>query len=160
MALTYTEPTDISLLDPQRLAAHLQHTLEAALPGLHSISEEAASVPREPGKWSRKQILGHLIDSAMNNHQRFVRLQLEPTLHLPGYQQEGWVAVQHYSERSWSGLITLWSTLNQHIVHVLAYMQRDALGHVWKWDEGDVTLGFIAEDYIAHIEHHLRQIFS
>lgn len=160
MALRYTEPTDISLLNPQKLAADLRNTLESALPRLREISEEAAGAPREPGKWSRKQILGHLIDSAMNNQQRFVRLQLEPTLHLPGYEQEGWVAVQRYNERNWNDLISLWTAVNQHIAHEMAHIQQDALAHIWKRETEDLTLGFIAEDYIAHIEHHLRQIFS
>lgn len=63
---------------------------------LRAIDEKDASLRPGPGKWSKKEILGHLIDSAANNHQRFVRLQLAQRLELPGYEQEGWVSVQHY----------------------------------------------------------------
>src|SRR5581483_11097823 len=76
-----------------------------------------ADAGRSPGrdKWSRKQILGHLIDSAANNHQRFIRMQLTPDLRFPGYEQNDWVRLNHYAKRPWKELVTLWAAYNRHL---------------------------------------------
>ena len=89
------------------LAQDLQQTIDAAFPKLRAISDTAAAEPRAPGKWSRKQIIGHLIDSASNNHQRFVRAQPTASLRFPPYEQNHWVASQHYNDRPWSELVAL-----------------------------------------------------
>lgn len=160
MALRYTEPTPAALLDPQQLATHLLDVVTAAERRLRPITEQAATEPTTIGKWSPKQVLGHLLDSAANNWQRFVRLQLQASIDLPGYEQDGWVRVQHYHERPWQELIAVWVALNHHLAHVIAHTERSALANVWRFGSDDLTLGFIIEDYIAHIEHHLRQISS
>ncbi|PYQ41688.1 MAG: hypothetical protein DMF77_15140 [Acidobacteria bacterium] len=91
-----------------RVAEDLARTIEAELPRLSAIPDARAAEPITAGKWSRKQVLGHLIDSAANNHQRFVRGQLGPSLAFPGYEQDKWVAAQAYQQRSWADLVALW----------------------------------------------------
>ena len=126
---------------------------------LRSIDEQTASMRRAPGKWSKKEILGHLIDSAVNNHQRFVRLQLSPRLELPGYDQEGWVRVQHYQDRRWDEIVSLWHTYNVHLAEVIRYADSKMLLNTWRAPDGqEVTLEFIMRDYIVHMQHHLEQI--
>ena len=129
-----------------------------ALPHLSAISDEAASTKPAPDKWSKKEILGHLIDSAANNHQRFVRLQLQPEINLPGYDQDDWVRLNHYQQRTWNEIVTLWSAYNRHLASVIESLDDSALGHVWHSPDGDVTLEFIASDYVRHLKHHLAQI--
>ena len=142
-------------------AARLLHELSVAEPLLRAISDSQASKPRAPGKWSRKQILGHLIDSAANNHQRFVRGQAAPALHLPGYAQEHWVASQRYDECGWEDLIGLWCAYNRHLVHVIAQIPEDKRNVPCEIGENPpVTLGHIACDYVGHLQHHLAQIFQ
>jgi len=155
---TYTQPTDVMLLQPENLADDLAQVLDSALPRLRQITDLESQQPREPGKWSPRQIIGHLIDSACNNHQRFVRLQIDREMHLPGYKQTEWVAVQHYAERPWKDLLNLWEGLNRHLVHVIAHTQKSHLAHEWITPDGAWTLGFLIEDYIAHMGHHLLQI--
>src|SRR4029077_10226718 len=89
------------------IAAELDQILEGAATRLPGVSDEAASRRPAPGKWSKKEILGHLIDSAANNHQRFIRLQMEDQLVFPGYRQNDWVELQHYSDRAWGDLVEL-----------------------------------------------------
>ena len=126
---------------------------------LRSIDEQTASMRRAPGKWSKKEILGHLIDSAANNHQRFVRLQLSPRLELPGYDQEGWVRVQHYQDRPWDEIVTLWHTYNLHLAEVIRHADSNMLLNTWRAPDGqEVTMEFIMRDYIVHMRHHLEQI--
>ena len=126
---------------------------------LREIDEATASVRPEPGKWSNKEILGHLIDSAANNHQRFVRLQLMPRLELPGYEQDGWVSVQHYQDRPWKELVDLWQVYNTHLAAVIRHVDPKALRNTWRAPDGkDVDLEFIIRDYLVHMQHHLDQI--
>lgn len=111
-----------------------------------------------PGKWSRKQILGHLIDSAANNHQRFIRLQLEPELHFPGYQQNEWVDGNYYASRPWAELVVFWASYNRHLAHVIEHLDPAALPHVWDSGNHRYTLEYVATDYLVHLRHHLAQI--
>ena len=85
-------------------ANRLARILESVPPRLSNISDADAAHRTAPGRWSKKEILGHLIDSAGNNHQRFVRAQFVPVLAFPNYEQEGWVAAQSYATESWPDL--------------------------------------------------------
>ena len=144
-----------------RLARDLAATVDAELPKLAAIGEERAGLPISAGKWSRKQVIGHLIDSAFNNEQRFVRAQLAPSLSLPGYAQEEWVATQAYQQRPWAELLTLWTALNRHLAHVVAHIDPKALETPCTIGTGaPVTLRFIAEDYVRHLRHHLAQVLG
>ena len=136
----------------------LGRVVAAALPKLRAISEADASVKPAPEKWSKKEILGHLIDSAANNHQRFIRLQAAREVTLPGYEQDDWVRLNAYQQRPWADLISLWTAYNLHLAAVIQAMDDNALNHVWHHPNADYTLRFIAEDYVTHLEHHLRQI--
>jgi hypothetical protein len=142
-------------------AGRLQHVLETAPARLVDISEEDAGRAPASGGWSKKQILGHLIDSAGNNHQRFVRAQLAPHWDCPGYQQEGWVATQSYASEAWPDLVNLWLLFNRHLLHIMRHTPAGHLPHTCSIAGREpVTLGFVMEDYVRHLEHHLAQIFE
>lgn len=137
----------------------LRETIDTVLPVLRAIDDHAASAPRSPGKWSRKQILGHLIDSASNNHQRFVRAQEGGELLSPGYHQDHWVNVQGYHAAHWTDLITLWSAYNGHLVRVIAGISEQAAEvRCSIGTDAPVTLAFLVGDYVDHLWHHLAQI--
>ena len=143
------------------LANRLEQTLAAAHPQLAALTEEAASARSAQGAWSKKEELGHLIDSAANNHQRFVRLQNEALLVLPGYAQEEWNRVQHYQERTWTDLIELWFAYNRHLAHVIRHADPSRTDNCWRSPkDGDLTLGFIMADYLSHLNHHLSHILG
>jgi DinB superfamily len=126
---------------------------------LHRIDEATASKRPVPGKWSKKEILGHLIDSAANNHQRFVRLQLYPRIDLPGYDGDEWVRVQAYQDQSWPEIIELWRRYNTQLASVIRNVKPEALRHVWHTPDGKaLDLEFIIRDYVVHLQHHLDQI--
>ena len=141
------------------VARDLQQTIDAALPKLRAISEGAASEPRAPGKWSRKEIIGHLIDSASNNHQRFIRAQETRKLVFPPYEQNHWSASQHCNDRAWADLVTLWHAYNAHLAHVIAYIPDEHLSAECVIEETHpVTLEFLVADYVRHLKHHLKQV--
>jgi hypothetical protein len=141
------------------LAANLLQTVEHAVPKLRAISEPQAGRPRAAGKWTPKQILGHLIDSASNNHQRFVRAQQGATLTFPGYAQDHWVACQHYGDRPWLDLVTFWHAYNVHLAHVISSLPEEKRGVPCIIESASpVPLGLLVFDYGEHLRHHLGQI--
>jgi len=126
---------------------------------LLQFSEPDSAGPLRPGGWSRKQVVGHLIDSASNNHQRFVRAALQGSLEFPGYDQDGCVQVAAIQEMSWPYLIALWASYNRYLAHVIAHLPEDALEAQCRiGDSQPVTLRFLAEDYLRHLVHHLNQM--
>lgn len=143
----------------RKCAESLLAIIEASLPKLEAIGVAESAQPRAPGKWSRREILGHLIDSAANNHHRFVRGQQTVRLEFPPYAQDDWVALQHYNERPWPELVSLWDLYNRHLAHVMAYCTAEALDTpcVIEYDE-PVSLHWLMTDYLDHLNHHLEQI--
>ena len=134
------------------IVAHVHATFQG-----HRDDETAA--PLKPGGWSRKQVLGHLIDSASNNHQRFVRLMLYDAVDFPGYDQAEWVAVQAYQQRPWSELLSLWAAYNEQIAHIMTIVPEHALTRRCRIGGGEaVTLQFLMRDYVRHLEHHIRTL--
>jgi hypothetical protein len=97
----------------------LRQVVAEARSRLEAFTDAAAVLPRAPGKWSRKQIIGHLIDSASVNHERFVRAQFTQDLICPPYDQDAWVAAQQYHAASWTELIALFTQLNLHLANVM-----------------------------------------
>ncbi len=128
-------------------------------PFLQTVSDEQASRKPAPESWSAKEILGHLIDSGVNNHARFVRASAEDGLSLPGYDQQAWVSVGGWQQRDWADLLALWQAYQLQLAHVIARLSADALAHRLSIGGGErVTLEFAAQDYVAHQLHHLAQI--
>ena len=147
-----------------------RRTIDTASPQLLKLSEAEAERPRAEEHWSSKQILGHLIDSAANNHARFVLGQLKDDLLFPGYDQDGWVKTNHYQEAGWPQLVDLWRSYNLHLVHLMAHADKDKMStpctlHTLQEiafkavpQSEAVTLEYLMQDYVAHLKHHLNQI--
>ena len=139
----YAKDQDGAALEPAELSQRLTGVLRAAMPWLLTISEGEASVPEREAKWSAKQVIGHLTDSAVNNLGRFVKLQIEPGGSLPGYAQMEWVSLQHYGEREWAEVLGLWFALNEHVAWMVAHMERAKLANRGVVEGEPVTLGFV-----------------
>ncbi|MBP6827787.1 MAG: DinB family protein [Saprospiraceae bacterium] len=144
----------------KQVAQHLQTAIDTARPRLLLLTETEAAQKSAPEKWSAKEIIGHLIDSAANNHQRFVRAQLGATdLQAYRYTQNQWVSTQQYQSADWPSLVSLWYFYNTHLAHVVAAIQPEFTDRQLDvWDE-PATLAYVAEDYVRHLNHHLAQIF-
>jgi hypothetical protein len=160
-----------SLHDPATIAKQLLAAIEAAEPRLRGISDSASIRHPAPGKWSSREIIGHLIDSAHINHGRFVRAQFREDLVFPGYAQDAWVRVQGYRDAPWPALIELFVAYNRHVARVIARVPPDVASRprvehnlhelAWQRVPADVpaTLGYLMSDYVVHLEHHLAQVW-
>jgi hypothetical protein len=143
------------------IAQDLREAIDAAKPRLLSIAESKASAKPHPDKWSIKETLGHLVDSAGNNHQRIVRMQEVADIGKFSYAQLHWVSSQHYQSEPWTDVVNVWYSLNRHLSHVIEHINPDSLNNICDMGyPAPATLRFVAEDYVRHIRHHLDQIFS
>jgi hypothetical protein len=143
----------------KELSQKLLGLIDAAEPKLRKVSAADTTKPVLAGGWSRKQLIGHLIDSASNNHQRFVRATLQASLDFPGYEQDDCVRVQAPQEADWELLVSLWAAYNRYLAHVIAHLPESKLDTPCRIGSGDaVTLDFLAKDYVNHLLHHLGQI--
>lgn len=147
-----------------------EETIHGAAARLQEISADE-SRKSSANEWSAKQILGHLIDSAANNHQRFVRGQFTDHLEFSGYEQEAWVSAQKYNDESWPAVIDLWRAYNMHLLHVFSVIPQQVLTQRRDKHSLDqiafkavdrsapATLEYLIRDYVDHLKHHLDQIW-
>lgn len=143
----------------QDVADSIRAEVERAAVALRGLEESEASHPRGSGKWSRKEILGHLIDSAVNNHQRFVRAQFSSPFVWPGYDQVAWVELQAYGKRPWLELVDLWVALNRHVAAVVESVPLGKLATPCIIGDHEATpLEWWMRDYLRHLKHHVEQI--
>ena len=138
------------------ILAQARETVDTFQALLDQTEPEARHVRLGPEAWTLAEIVGHLIDSAGNNHQRFVRLAFGDLEGFPGYDTEPWVAVQRYDACAFADLARLWAGYNALLLHLAAALPESAWGHVWKRPEGDKTLAFLIEDYFAHLRLHIE----
>lgn len=133
--------------------------LDAIRAALLSVSPDIADKPWREGGWTRKEIVGHLLDSAANNRQRFVRAAIDGIYIGPKYAQDAWVALHGYTKLPWQTLLEWWQVEHAILASVVDHIpeaRMDALCTVG--DDAPVTLRFLIEDYIAHQRWHLKQI--
>lgn len=138
---------------------HILKWIERVQSQFSNLTEPEVSQNPAPDKWSKKEILGHMVDSASNNHQRFVRAQQVAELRFPVYKQVDWVKNQNYVSENWNDILTLWIALNKHLAHIINQIPTEKMEvECWIGENKPITLGELIVDYIKHQEHHLKQI--
>jgi hypothetical protein len=149
----------------------LKKVIDRLKENIHSVPLKFLKYPEgelkrkpAPGKWSKKEILGHLIDSAANNHHRFVKAQFEnQPFNLGNYEQDDWVRIQKYNEKNTGSLLELWKIYNEHILHVMKNTPDENLNIKCIAEdafENADTLFLLMRDYVDHMDHHLNKIFN
>jgi len=150
--------------------AELLEAINDAAPALREMSDERSRLRPAPGKWCPREIVAHMVDSASNNHQRFVRAQFQDDLVFSGYEQDAWVSVQSYRDAPWEELIALWYNFNLHIARIMLLVPKDERERprarhnldeiAWNPVHRDqpATLDYFMKDYVAHLKHHLAQL--
>jgi hypothetical protein len=153
----YAQPTGSITNALNRLRQHIDD-----VPTQLQALSETDLTEHEPGKWSRKEVLGHLIDSALNNLKRFTDAQFADGVYrIQGYNQNQLVLVNQYQTLPLTHLLTLWSCLNSQIIYVSRKIQAQTLNRPVQFGETPEpgqTLGWLIEDYVAHLEHHLKTL--
>ncbi len=144
-----------------KVANKIELQVNAAVENWYRLPDKTLTFRPSENAWSTKEIIGHLIDSASNNHQRFVRLQLVERLKFPDYGQDNihWVKIQSYQQHPWHELLGLWRYFNLQLVRIIRFVDPACLAHVWQVDaKTSVTLFDLMTDYLRHLENHLDQI--
>jgi hypothetical protein len=143
------------------LARRFRAELSQVRTGLHAVPADLANVPWRAGGWTRKQIIGHMMDSAANNRQRFVRAASEGRYAGPKYAQDAWVAAHGYARQQWQTLLRWWDVQHELLAAIVDEIPEERLGAPCViGEDAPVTLRFLIEDYIAHQRWHLGQIAS
>src|SRR5581483_2848261 len=146
---------------PELLALSLEQTVAREYTVLRAIAEHDAGVKPAPDKWSHKEELGHLIDSAANNHVRFVRASIEPNFRGLGYEQDQWVSLHGYQEMVWADVLDFWKRYNLFLAGLVRRIPESAMARQCVVGESQpVTLQFLIEDYTLHMQHHLDHILK
>ena len=141
----------------QKFRTDLDEVHEALL----SVSEDLADIPWRAGGWTRKQIVGHLLDSAANNRQRFVRAASDGSYKGPKYAQDVWVAAHGYTEQPWPLLLSWWETEHEILMAIVDRIPAERLAtQCVVGDDAPVTLQFLIEDYVRHQRWHLKQLLA
>ncbi len=126
---------------------------------LTQISEEKMSEKPSPNKWSKKEIIGHLIDSATNNHQRFIRGQFENIPEIR-YNQDKWNEHNFYQHIDSKQIILFWTIYNKQLVEIIKRIPTENLKKQVKVGEDLFSIEFLIIDYVEHLEHHLKQVID
>jgi DinB superfamily len=147
------------------MAKELARQFRADLDDVHrqlvSLPARLADVPWREGGRTRKQIVGHLLDSAANNRQRFVRTSTDGKFEGPNYAQDAWVAAHGYDSQPWATLLDWWETEHEILMAVVDHIPEDRLeASCVVGGEATVTLLFLIEDYVPHQRWHLKQLMS
>lgn len=143
------------------LSVRLRQVVALEDPLLSAIADSSADVSLRTGAWSKKQELGHLIDSATNNRVRFIKAALEGKFDGPSYDARGWVEMGGYADMPWGELAGLWKAMNLALAHLLERIPEDRLRSECRIGDGPAaTLEFVIDDYILHMQHHLDHILS
>jgi hypothetical protein len=146
---------------PTELARWFRAEMEGVRAELYEVPPELAGIPWRTGGWTRKQIVGHMMDSAANNRQRFVRAAIDGRYSGPPYAQEAWVAAHGYTSQSWEKLLAWWSTEHEILAAVVGQIRAARLeASCVVGENAPVTLRFLIEDYVTHQQWHLKQIRS
>jgi hypothetical protein len=158
--------------DAPAYARRLVAAIGRATPALLALSDADSPRRPAPGQWSPREIIGHLVDSASNNHQRFVRMRRRDDLVVDGYEQDDWVAAQRYQEAPWRELVALWLMYNRHLARLMSAIAPDdrtraRLPHNLHLrafrpvpQDQPATLEYFMIDYVDHLEHHLAQVLG
>jgi len=136
----------------------LEWLCEAIPSRLIALEEDELSFKPTIDTWSKKEIIGHLIDSAAYNHQRFVRGQFEdvPTIN---YDTDAWNAHGYYNQIDSAQVIAFWTLYNRQLLALMRLIPEEKLTReVNTGGAGNHTIRFLIDDYVVHLEHHLHQV--
>ena len=146
---------------PGNLALLLRLTIEKEAPNLRSVTaEEANRTDGRAASWTRKQELGHLIDSATNNHIRFVGATVDGEFRGQSYAQDKWVGAHDYAAMDWSAIVEFWYRYNALLAHLVERIPDNQMDNRCVIGSVEVTLHFLIQDYVLHMQHHLDHILA
>jgi hypothetical protein len=143
-------------MDHASVADELGKTVGAFYEAHRGLDNDISTRRPADGGWSPKEIIGHLIDSASNNHQRFVRLQIQDRLSFPDYgsDNEKWVTIEHYNEMRFDDLLSLWKQYNGLLENIIRSVDPSKLQNYWETGEKRPSLMFLMSDYLRHLKEH------
>ncbi len=152
----------------KELSDQLFNTVDLGISRLKELNTDEFNSGRPQGKWAAQEIIGHLIDSAANNRQRFVILQYDQEQSFIRYNQDKWVELQDYRNSDWEFLIDLWAKYNRLIAKIISLIDDRNMSSpvkggnslTFRITEEEIEFAYLIEDYIIHLKHHLGQLID
>ncbi|WP_208586194.1 DinB family protein [Gracilibacillus suaedae] len=143
----------------QKVVEGINYWINRLAEEYNSMSEDEINKRPSPNKWSKKEILGHLCDSAVNNMERFIKIQCEkPVYVVQSYDQDQWVTIQNYKERTTEEILNLFKALNKQIVNIVENTSNEKLSNLCDIGNNQhKTLEWLIQDYLEHMEHHIHK---
>ncbi len=146
---------------PTEIAQNFRNEVDAVHAALLAVPIEIADTPWRAGGWTRKEIVGHLLDSAANNRQRFVRASIHGSFTGPDYAQAAWVDAHGYAKLPWATLLHWWKVEHEILAAAVDHVAEERLDAICIIGENaPVTLRFVIEDYFRHQRWHLKQLYA
>ena len=153
----------------REIAADLRNAVDEGVELILAAPEERSARRPADGGWCAREVIGHLIDSACNNHRRFIINQSAESMIIDPYDQDAWIARQHYADQPAARLAALWAVYNRHLADVIEVIPNDVLNHprgpiaylgfgYITTSDTTATIGHLAADYVGHLRHHLKQL--
>jgi hypothetical protein len=157
----HEDPPEAAAPSLQAALVKLRHLVDGTVHHISAYSEPYGDQLLKRKPWTRKEALGHLIDSAAAHQQWFARALIEPRLAAPVGPQDEWVAAQQYRTFSWQDTVDLWVSLNRFLIHVLAQIPEAKLNTPCRIGIADaIPLSDLITRYIAHCEDITGQILA
>ena len=125
---------------------------------LSSVSEESARKSYAPGKWTFKEVIGHMTDLERVMSYRMLAIARNESAPLPAMDQDQYVAAANFNKLSWEQLLAGFDTVRSNTLSLISTIDDAAWVRNGTVMNSPVSIGTIVYGIAGHELHHLKVI--